>query len=405
VSVKRAVLAVVVVVGLVLHALQLADGWKKVASADHARDFASYHYAVHAAFEGEDPYDKATLGELAREEGTRKSVHPYFYPPPFLVSMAWVRPLSLGTAYRAWYWLDSLFLLATLLALIRWRPGPASIATGALLLASFTPLINNHVMGQANLPVVALVAGGLLADRRGFAWLAGVLVGVACMLKMSPGLLVAWWLFRRQWKPAAAACVTALVLTLVSLPLVGLDGQARFYLDVLPGLGEGDYNGLTVEIGMFGNHSIPNFFAQLWPGGKTSLSTAARIGGGLTSLALVAGTFWWTRAPRDDLDHLAAAGALVVLMLVIPVYTYEHHVVFAVIPWVAVACAIWEGRLHKAWLAALAPAYVVAAWQLSVWKAVALEQGPALHWAMQEAKAFALLVLGAACLAVFRGSR
>ena len=402
---KRAVLGVVVAVGVLLHVVHLLDGWDRVKGADHGRDFASYHYAVQAAWDGGDPYDKAQLGVLAKAEGTRKSVHPYFYPPPFLLTMAWVRPLSMPQAYKAWFWLDSLFLLAALLALVRWRPGFPSLAMGAVLLATFTPLINNHVMGQANLPVVALVACGMLADRRHRPILGGVLVGVACMLKMSPGLLVAWWLVRREWRPAIAACSTAVALTLLSLPLVGLDGQLHFYTDVLPGLGEGDYNGLTVEIAMFGNHSIPNLFAQLWPGGKTTLSTAARIGGGLTSLVLIGAAFWWLRKPKDDLDHLCALGALVVILLMVPVYTYEHHVVFALIPWVAVACAVWEGRLHRAWLVGLVPAYVVAAWQLSHWKAVALAQGPVLEWAMQEAKAVSLLLLGFACLASLRGSR
>ncbi|HJN77392.1 MAG TPA: glycosyltransferase family 87 protein [Myxococcota bacterium] len=402
---KRAVLGVVVAVGLLLHVVQLVDGWDRVRDAGHGRDFASYHYAVKAAAEGQDPYDKTALSALAKAEGTRNAVHPYFYPPPFLLTMAWVLPLSLEAAYETWFWLDSLFLLAALLALVKWRPGVPAIAMGAVLLASFTPLINNHVMGQANLPVVALVACGMLAERRGRGVLGGVLVGVACMLKMSPGLLVLWWLVRRQFRPAAAACVTAVVLTLASLPLVGLDGQLHFYTDVLPGLGEGDYNGLTVEIAMFGNHSIPNFFAQLWPGGRTTLSMAARVGSGITSLGLVAGAFWWLREPADDLDHLSALGALVVLMLVVPVYTYEHHVVFAVIPWVAVACAVWEGRLHRGWIAALAPAYVVAAWQLSHWKVVALAQGPLSEWAMQEAKSLSLLLLGVACLLSVRRSR
>ena len=401
---KRAVLGVVVAVGVLLHGLQLLDGWDKVRGVKHGRDFASYHYALHAAWEGLDPYDKAELASLAKAEGTRKAVHPYFYPPPFLLTMAWVRPLSLPAAYQAWFWLDSLFLLAALLALIRWRPGPPALVMGAVLLASFTPLINNHVMGQANLPVVALVAGGLLAERRGRGVLGGVLIGVACMLKMSPGLLVAWWLVRREWRPAVAAIGTAVALTLLSLPLVGLDGQLHFYTEILPGLGQGDYNGLTVEIAMFGNHSIPNLFAQLWPGGRTTLSTAARVASGATSLGLVAGAFWCLRAPKDDLDHLSAAGALVVLMLLVPVYTYEHHVVFAVIPWIAVACALWEGRLHRAWLVGLVPAYVLGAWQLSHWKQVALDQGPALSWAMQEAKAFALILLGVACLAAVRPS-
>lgn len=397
---KKALVAAVVLVGLVAHTSQLLDGWRKVRGVDHGRDFASYHYAVQVAVDGGDPYDVGALSSRAKADDTRRSVHPFFYPPPFLLTMVWVAPLSLGEAYRAWFWVDSLFLLAALLALWRWRPGWPTLVAGGVILASFTPLVNNHVMGQANLPVVALVAWGALLALRKRPWLGGVLVGIACMLKMSPGLLVAWWLVRRDWKPAIAACVTAAVLSLASLPLAGFDVQLRFYTEILPSLSSGDYNGLTVPITLFGNHSIPNLWAQAFPG--SGLTDAARLGGSLTNLAVVAAVFAGVWRTRDELGALCALGALVAVMLLVPAYTYEHHTVFLVIPLVALASALATGRLSPAWLVGLVPAYVLSAWQISHLKKVASNQADAIGWLLQEAKFFALVVVLVACVVAAR---
>jgi hypothetical protein len=387
---------VLLAVALVVHALQLAPAWESVQKGQHARDFASYHYAVHAAAQDLDPYDKEVLGQLARDEGTRKTVHPYFYPPPFLLGMAWVLPLDLGTAYQAWFWLDSLFLLLALGALMLWQRGPPTVLAAAALLAFMTPLVNNHIMGQANLPVLALVCWGMLAWRRDRAVLAGVLVGIACMWKMSPGLLVAWWLLRRDWRPAAVACVTALVLSLMTLPLLDLSGQVLFYRDVLPGFGSGDYHGLTVDIGLFGNHSLPNLWAQIWPA-KHALSGPAQIASTLTNLFVVGASFYVLRGDLDEVGALAGLGLLSVVMIVVPVYAYEHHVVSAGVAWVAVAWGLASRRLRWPWLLALVPAFVVQAWPIAGWKSLALAQGPALQLLMQEGKFLALVALGLAC--------
>ena len=385
------------VLAVAVHGFQLADGWTKVKKAKHARDFASYHYAVHAAAQDLDPYDKKVLGQLAQDEGTRKTVHPYFYPPPFLLGMAWVLPLDLATAYRVWFWLDAVVFLGLALgALLLWQRGPSTVLAAAALLAFMSPLVNNHIMGQANLPVLALVAWGLLLWRKDKPVIAGVLVGIACMWKMSPGLLVAWWLLRRDWKPAAVACGTAVLLSLATLPLLDLDGQVLFYRDVLPGFGSGDYHGLTVEIGLFGNHSLPNLWAQIWPAAK-GLSSQAQVASTLTNLFVVGASFYVLRGELDELGALAAFGLLSVVMIVVPVYAYEHHVVSALVAWVAVAWGLFTGRLRWPWLLALVPAFVVQAWPIASWKSLALDQAPFLELMMQEAKFLALVALGLAC--------
>jgi len=394
-----------------VHGVQLTGPiWAKVRDAGHARDFASYHYAVAAAAGGEDPYDAAVLGRLAREEGTRRSVHPFFYPPPYLLTVAWTLPLELSTAYRTWYVLDSLFLLAVLLALMRWLPARPMVGFAALVLVTYSPIPDNHWMGQANLPVLALVCWAFWHEQRGRLRLAGALMGLAAMMKMSPGLLVLWWFTRRRtWPAAVSACVTAVLLSLATLPLLGFTKQLRFYTEILPGFASGDYNGLRVSVALPGNHSIANLWAQVYPAGRelhptarglSSLTTGLLVGVSLLVLVLRA-----RRRPFDALDHACAAGALVAWMVIVPVYAYEHHLVLLLLPLAAAAQALSSRRLHPAWSLAVVPAYAALAWPLGAVRAASSEVGGVLGWGVQEAKCFAILVIGLACLAAGRGRR
>ncbi len=395
-------LALALAVGL--HGWGLAGPvWEKVRNASHARDFASYYYAVQAAASDQDPYDTRVLGKLARADKTRKGVHPFFYPPPFLLTVAWALPLDLSTAYRTWYVLDSLFLLAALLALMRLMPGPAPVIGTALILVSYTPIPDNHWMGQSNLPVLALISGALWFQHRERGTLAGVLLGLASMMKMSPGLLVLWWLLDPRTRRAGwVSCATAVGLSVLTLPLLGLADQLHFYTDVLPGFGTGDYNGLTVPVTLSGNHSIANLWAQVFPGGRT-LSQAARLGSTLTSLGLLATMLGLLlrareRLARDTLGQVCATGALVCGMVIVPAYAYEHHLVFLVLPILAVAQALATHRLGRGWWFVALPAYVALAWSLGDIRGALRTLDGVPAWFLQESKFLGIVALGLACL-------
>ena len=399
---------------LVAYGVQALGPWKaRTWRAGHARDFASYYYAVQVAGDGGDPYVRKALSQRARQDGTRKSgVHPFFYPPPYVLSFAWVLPLELGTAYHAWYWMEHLFLLAVLLALWRWHPSrPMALALG-IMAASFSPIPDNDWMGQANLFVLACVVPGLLLVERGKWHAGGALVGLGCMLKMSPALLVAWWLLQGRWKPAAAAVAAALLLSVASLPLVDLATQWRFFTEVLPGFGTGDYNGLTVPITLTHNHSIPSLLHELFGGGATTKlhATAGWVSRGIT-VALLAGLAWRFRKPgADPLAALCQVGVVVVLMLVLPVYTYEHHMVWMLLPYAAAFAALADRRLGRVWWVLLVGAYLVQALPLDLLKALYKELGflgglrDPVYYLLRESKFIAALLAGLACgLAALRG--
>ncbi len=369
----------------------LVPGWRKVVDSTAARDYATYHYAVQEAVDGGDPYDTKALSARARTEGTRRSVHPYFYPPPFLGAMLWAAPLSLATGYRIFFGLNQLLLLAATWTMRRWVHGTwLPIAVAALTLS---PIADSNVMGQANLMVLVLVILGLSTRN-------GKLVGVAAMFKMSPALYLAAWVARGHWGQVVFAGVTAIALTVLALPLVDGSAQLRFYTEILPGFSSGEYHGLRVPITLPGNHSIPDLFNQALPGPDTHhLSTAARVGAQAVSLGLLAVLTGLSRKiQRDDsLGNALIMGAFTALLTLTPVYTYEHHFAMLFLPGAALFVALDRGRLGPRWWAVVGPAWFAVAWKLG-WLRGLQELVPALDWVLQESKFVGAVALGVACV-------
>jgi hypothetical protein len=226
------------------------------------------------------------------------------------------------------------------------------------------------------------------------------------MAKMSPALVLALWVAQRAWRPLLISILTAIGLSLLALPLVDAEAQWRFYTDILPGFSSGHYHGLKVRIGLPANHSIPDLFNQLWPGpDRHTLSEAAQVGSKAVSLLLLGLLCWLGRHTRDTLGTAALYAALCIAMLIIPVYTYEHHLSIALFPAAVVATALLQGRLPRgAWGLAI-PAYFFVAWPL-YWLRPLQKAIPALHWWLQESKFIGLVALGVlAMVAALRSPR
>ncbi|MGB0638525.1 MAG: glycosyltransferase 87 family protein [Myxococcota bacterium] len=363
--------------------------WNKVSQSKSGRDYATYHYAVAEALDGGDPYNTRALSKRARAEKTRKSVHPYFYPPPFLAVMTWANLVDLATGYRSFFWFNQLALFGCLAIFRRWFGAPWSLL--GVMALSFTPITDNAKMGQANVLVMLAAVAGLWRGS-------GTLIGAAAMAKMSPALYLFAWASRRNWRPILAAVFFAIASSLVVLPLVNFDSQWRFYTDILPGFSSGHYHGLRVPIGLPANHSIPDLFHQYWPGSDPqTLSAPAQWGSKIVTFALLAVLTWVARIRRDALGDAGVFGACTVLLLITPVYTYEHHLVMALFPAAVVGTALLDGRLGRwGWVVAL-PAYFFTAWPL-YWLRPAQDAVPSLHWWLQESKFIGLFTLGVLCV-------
>jgi hypothetical protein len=188
--------------------------------------------------------------------------------------------------------------------------------------------------------------------------------------------------------------VAIVVLSVLSITVIAVPYHVRFYTDVLPGFGSGHYNGLTVGLNLPGNHSLPNLFDLAWPaeGGKhMHLGSTARMATTFSSIALVASTAWALRDAADDLLARACqVGAISALLLLVPVITYEHHLVWMIPGLVASFLASTQGRLPR-WTSPLIVALtVILCWSWTDVKSMMVALGD-LGFVAREAKFVAIV--------------
>ncbi|GIF21024.1 alpha-1,2-mannosyltransferase [Actinoplanes tereljensis] len=219
-------------------------------------------------------------------------------------------------------------VIATVLTtalLMYWLAGPLIARMGqprwfalgvAICLAlSFEPVRETITFGQVNTLLLTLVAGDMLFGvAKGRRW-AGVGIGLATAIKLTPGIFIVYLLVTRRWRDAATAAGTAAGATLVA-GAVFPDETREFWTSAL-----WDTNRVGV-LSFLSNQSERGFLARLPIDRVESKVWLACV---LLTLA-----FWaWriVRAREDVIGGLALTG--IVGCLISPV-TWIHHCVWLI---------------------------------------------------------------------------
>jgi alpha-1,2-mannosyltransferase len=198
------------------------------------------------------------------------------------------------------------------LLLLRWwlpRTEPAVTALLFIAVVIFEPARDTFSFGQVNLVLLALVGLDLRALTRGSRW-AGIGIGLATAIKLTPAVFVAYLLVTRRYRAAAVASATTAAATLLAV-LVAPDTSRTYWTDAV---WDTDRVGRLAYVS---NQSLRGVFARLDAGAVWWLVAVA---------AALACWWWRTRRTRDDpRTGFALTGLLA--CLISPV-TWVHHLVW-----------------------------------------------------------------------------
>lgn len=186
-----------------------------------------------------------------------------------------------------------------------------AFAVAACLVAAFEPMRETVNFGQVNTLLLFLVAADLLAlVARGSRW-AGVGIGLATAIKLTPGIFIVYLLIRGRWRAAIMASATAAAATLLAGALAP-DASREFWTQAL-------WNTDRVgSLAFVSNQSLQGVVARLDPAHP---STALWL---ILVVATLAVWVWRVRGV-DERTGLALTG--IVGCLVSPV-TWVHHLVW-----------------------------------------------------------------------------
>jgi alpha-1,2-mannosyltransferase len=228
-----------------------------------------------------------------------------FLPFPLVLLVATVATL-LTTAVLTWWFAGPM---------IKRQGWPVwfAFAIAFCLAVAFEPVRETITFGQVNTLLLTLVAADLLVGlSKGRKW-AGVGIGLAAAIKLTPGVFVLYLLLTRRWRAAGTAAGTAAAATLAAAALFP-DQSREFWTSAL-----WDTSRVGV-LSYFSNQSERGFLARL---------PIDQVAGKIWIVAvLVTIAFWaWRvrKAPDDLMGGLALTGILG--CLISPV-TWIHHCVW-----------------------------------------------------------------------------
>ena len=289
-------------------------------------DLFVYQYAGRAALDGRPVY----------ESGDPVTGLPFTYPPFAALVMV---PLGVLPAWlAAGLWTGaSVGALAAVVVVVRrafGRPTPGwLVALLAVAALALEPVWQNLTFGQVNLVLMLVVLVDLLRPERR---LAGVLVGIAAGVKLTPLVFVVLLLMVGR-RTAAGRAALAFAGTVV-VGFLAMPGSAATYWT------DGLFDpGRVGPPALAHNQSVFGALTRLLDGQPPALLWLA-VTGPLAVAVLLVAAAWWRRGDRV----LGTCLGAMAMLLASPV-SWSHHWVWAV----PVGLALWERSrwAATAWIA------------------------------------------------------
>ncbi|SDQ78915.1 Protein of unknown function [Paraburkholderia fungorum] len=342
-------LLLVAVACLALHVVHIVAKFR-ANPADAFSDFNLYLYAFNAVLD--DPaslYDHDSLVTFLQQIGARSTGDDVFYayPPQFALFFS---PLSLLTPLAAklvWFCGSVLLFAGGLWMLVKMAYRGTERGVGVLLVAiallSF-PLIEDTYDGQSNELLFFLLVATFFLIERGNRYAAGLFLGFAIAIKLTPVAVAGLLLLRREWRVVIVTIVVSTVLTLLTAAQLGSRVLWHYFMSDMARL-----NGMTMAMGGGGapsNNSLRGALQTL------STNVGMPIPDGM--LAIISAVFVLAvclfsaylviRRHRDS--RMDYALICMTMLMVYPVLE-SIHMVLALIPLLILLGSAFEPRAER----------------------------------------------------------
>jgi alpha-1,2-mannosyltransferase len=251
------------------------------------------------------------------------SPYGFTYPPFAALTM-------LPMAYLPWTLAALISASATVVTaalLLWWLVDPISrrvgwtrwfaFAIAVCLAAAFEPMRETFTFGQVNLLLLFLVGADMLFPvARGSRW-AGVGIGLATAIKLTPGIFIVYLLISKRWRAAVIASGTAAAATVLAVALAP-DASREFWTAAL-------WNTDRVgSMAFISNQSLQGVVARLDPARPSTLAWLALVFAALIVWA------WRSRVAATRGDAATAFALTGVVQCLVSPVTWVHHLVWLI---------------------------------------------------------------------------
>ena len=195
------------------------------------------HLYAHDPVDFSDPGTDAAWTSTAEQAQFDGTLHPYVQTPLWAIGL---RPLCTRLDFP---WFKRVFAAIAMvcfagsiwLIALCWAPSllnPVGMTITVVLLWFSVPFQYAMVLMQTHVVFFAMTIGALiLAEQRRPGW-AGLLLAGAAAVKLTPGVLVVYWLMTKRWKAAVSTVVWSVVIGGVTLLLAGRELTSTYVAEI-----------------------------------------------------------------------------------------------------------------------------------------------------------------------------
>lgn len=317
--------------------------------------------------------DADTAWPQAAAEGNYHGwLHPYVQTPLW----AWMlHPLCVGMQWPAF---KHLFLLLSLLSVAGcvflvaryWTPSlfhPVSLSLIVLALSFSEPFLFAMTLVQTHALLLFLTVGGILLAQQDRPVWAGLCVALAAAVKITPGVLLVYWIASRRWKAALSLLAWSALLSVGTRVAVG----ASLFHEYLANM----HRVSNVLLVSENNQSLASWYmSRFFSSDEVFDVTAFPLPATLRTLSMLCMLICTAFAglldgrPRSVADaedasgaRFCGAGIVLVAMTVFAPIAWTHYYLVLVIPLMMLVVSAWQARTpRRRWLLALAATAIAA---------------------------------------------
>ena len=343
-------------------------------------DYPSYFYAARLAFvEAKTPYGLHVFDGIPGFKGGK--VQPYIYPPPSLLAFWPLAKLSRPAARNAFIAVSHICCLTSIwLILFKLTPLGSDdrhryliFGVSLTYVLSVFGLVDTFDAGQINLIALMFICLAMVAFRtRSPAWLTGLPLSIAILLKTYPVLLLLPLLFRKQYRAIVLTCSYFAAFTLLAYVVLPREVWHTWLVEVVP---LGGYGNDRIPAAFCWNQSINAFVMRLFQENYFSKAPlyypelARPVATGLVFIVLTITMLYSFRSVRrcDSVergdDEIAAF--LLMTYLIAPL-SWDHHLVY-ILPACALAISLLiRKEIHGAPAMGVLGCLLLIAWRFPV---------------------------------------
>lgn len=200
-------------------------------------DFSNYFIPAKIFHDNGDTsktYDIIEFQHIMSQYGVDSDLgSPWFFPPFSTAMFLPFSNLDVKGAKTGWNILNLLALLALIYLVSKWTAFNI-IPIAVLVFLSGIPLKNNFLLGHFYLLELFLILLAFTCYRKGLKILPGVIIAFCAAVKISPIILLSYFLIKKEWKVTAAILLSFLLFLFLGFVYLGKDANLYYMFHIFP---------------------------------------------------------------------------------------------------------------------------------------------------------------------------